>query len=49
MQIRTATIADLEKIAEKIAYYQKFGYEILGVSESVHGNAVWYDAILRFS
>lgn len=34
--------------AEKIAYYQKFGYEILGVSESVHGNAVWYDAILRF-
>lgn len=34
---------------EKIAYYQKFGYEILGVSESVHGNAVWYDAILRFS
>lgn len=35
--------------AEKIAYYQKFGYEILGVSESVHGNAVWYDALLRFS
>lgn len=33
---------------EKIHYYQKFGYEILGVSTSVHGGAVWYDALLKF-
>lgn len=31
---------------EKIHYYAKFGYELLGVSESVHGGAVWYDMIL---
>lgn len=31
-----------------IHYYSKFGYESLGVSESVHGGAVWYDMILRF-
>ena len=32
---------------EKIHYYAKFGYELLGVSESVHGGAVWYDMILH--
>ncbi|MCI2057324.1 MAG: GNAT family N-acetyltransferase [Oscillibacter sp.] len=31
-----------------IPYYQKFGYRNLGVSESVHGGAVWYDMILEF-
>lgn len=31
-----------------IHYYAKFGYENLGVSESVHGGAVWYDMLLRF-
>lgn len=31
---------------EKIHYYAKFGYELLGLSESVHGGAVWYDMIL---
>ena len=32
---------------EKIHYYAKFGYELLGLSESVHGGAVWYDMILK--
>ena len=31
---------------EKIHYYAKFGYELLGLSESVHGGSVWYDMIL---
>lgn len=31
-----------------IHYYEKFGYVNLGVSQSVHGGAVWYDMILRF-
>ena len=30
-----------------IHYYAKFGYELLGLSESVHGGAVWYDMILK--
>lgn len=30
-----------------IPYYEKFGYRSLGLSESVHGNAVWYDMILE--
>lgn len=31
-----------------IHYYEKFGYVNLGVSESVHGGAVWYDMLLEF-
>ena len=31
-----------------IPYYEKFGYVNQGVSQSVHGGAVWYDLILRF-
>lgn len=31
-----------------IHYYEKFGYRNLGISESVHGGAVWYDMILEF-
>lgn len=31
---------------EKIAYYAKFGFENKGVSQSVHGGAVWYDMVL---
>ena len=31
-----------------IHYYAKFGYKNMGVSESVHGGAVWYDMILEF-
>lgn len=30
-----------------IPYYEKFGYRSLGVSQSVHGGAVWYDMILE--
>ena len=26
-----------------IHYYEKFGYENKGISESVHGGVVWYD------
>lgn len=31
-----------------IGFYEGFGYRSLGVSESVHGGAVWYDMILEF-
>lgn len=31
-----------------IHYYAKFGYENMGISNSVHGGAVWYDMILTF-
>lgn len=31
-----------------IHYYEKFGYINKGVSNSVHGGAVWYDMILEF-
>lgn len=30
-----------------IHYYEKFGYQKLGVSASVHGGAVWYDMLLE--
>lgn len=29
-------------------YYKKFGFENMGVSQSAHGGALWYDMILRF-
>lgn len=31
-----------------IPYYEKFGYQNMGISSSVHGGAVWYDMILEF-
>lgn len=31
-----------------IPYYEKFGYVNLGVSQSVHGGARWYDMVLEF-
>ena len=31
-----------------IHYYEKFGYVNMGISQSVHGGAVWYDMILEF-
>lgn len=31
-----------------IPFYTKFGYENKGLSQSVHGGAVWYDMILTF-
>lgn len=30
-----------------IHYYGRFGYENLGVSQSVHGGAVWYDMVKK--
>ena len=33
---------------ELIPYYEKFGYRNEGISDSVHGNAVWYDMRLKF-
>ncbi len=33
--------------AEKIPFYQKAGFRNLGVSQSAHGGAVWYDMILE--
>lgn len=29
-------------------YYEKFGFKSLGISNSVHGGAVWYDMIIEF-
>lgn len=29
-------------------YYEKFGYQSMGISESVHGGAIWYDMYLEF-
>lgn len=31
-----------------IPYYEKFGYRSLGVSQSVHGGAIWFDMVLEF-
>ena len=31
-----------------IPFYERFGFEKRGVSESVHGGAVWYDMLLEF-
>lgn len=31
-----------------IPFYESFGYQNLGVSESTHGGAVWYDMLLIF-
>lgn len=31
-----------------IGFYETFGYQCLGVSQSVHGGAVWYDMLLDF-
>lgn len=31
-----------------IGFYEQFGYQNLGVSQSVHGGVVWYDMILEF-
>ena len=31
-----------------IGFYEKFGYVNLGISDSKHGGAVWYDMILEF-
>lgn len=42
---RGVTLTCLER---KIAYYESFGFRSRGVSESVHGGAVWYDMILPF-
>ena len=31
-----------------IPYYKKLGFELVGVSESIHGGAVWYDMQMLF-
>ena len=31
-----------------IPYYQRLGYQQEGVSQSIHGGAVWYDMRLIF-
>ena len=35
-------------LEEKIPYYEKFGFRNEGVSESVHGGAVWYMMRITF-
>lgn len=32
-----------------LPFYAQFGYQSEGISQSVHGNAVWYQMRLRFS
>lgn len=34
---------------EKIGFYESFGFQCRGVSESSHGNARWNDMVLTFS
>ncbi len=34
---------------EKLHFYQSFGFQCLGVSNSTHGNAVWYDMFLKLN
>lgn len=34
---------------EKIAWYEKLGFRLLGRSASMHGGAVWNDMILEFA
>lgn len=34
---------------ELLGFYEQFGYKNEGISQSVHGNAVWYDMRLEFS
>ncbi|WP_294578051.1 GNAT family N-acetyltransferase [uncultured Thomasclavelia sp.] len=31
-----------------IHYYEKFGFKNRGISQSVHGGAIWYDMLLEF-
>lgn len=31
-----------------VAYYQKFGFQNKGVSQSKHGGVLWYDMLLEF-
>ncbi|WP_085930976.1 GNAT family N-acetyltransferase [Desulfosporosinus sp. OT] len=31
-----------------VKYYESFGFINKGISESTHGNAVWYDMVLEF-
>lgn len=31
-----------------ISFYEQFGYQSLGISQSTHGNVVWYDMLLEF-
>ena len=33
---------------ELLNYYQKFGFENKGISQSTHGGAVWYNMRLTF-
>lgn len=35
--------------AEKIPFYETFGFVNQGVSQSAHGGAVWYDLVLEFN
>lgn len=35
--------------AELIPYYEKFGFQSEGISQSVHGGALWYGMRLSFS
>lgn len=44
--LRGATLACKDYL---IAYYEKFGFEKVGVSESAHGGAVWNDMRFDFA
>lgn len=33
---------------ERIGFYEQFGYENMGISDSTHGGVVWYDMLLMF-
>ena len=42
------TIPSYRRKGKLIPYYSKFGFELEGVSESVHGNVVWNQMRLTF-
>ncbi len=48
--IEAASCQDMESIVltckeHLIHYYSRFGFEKVGISQSVHGGAVWYDMV----
>lgn len=58
-QLMNVVIADAKKQgrkglvltckAERIHYYEKFGFQNKGISKSTHGGVIWYDMRLEFA
>lgn len=58
-KVMQAVIEDAKKAGRKgciltckdkmLHYYEKFGFKNCGISQSVHGGAIWYDMRLEFA